>query len=44
MALITALMRQRHANLCELVASLVYRASSKKAKATQRNFVLKKIK
>jgi hypothetical protein len=39
--LIPALERQRQVDLCELKASLVYRVSSRIAKATQRNPVLK---
>jgi hypothetical protein len=34
--------RQRQADICEFEASLVYRASSRTAKATQRNPVSKK--
>jgi hypothetical protein len=34
--------RQRHVYLCELDAILVYKASSRTARATQRNPVLKK--
>ena len=41
LALIPALRRQRHVYLCEFKASLVYRASSRRAKATERNFVSK---
>ena len=40
--LILILWRQRQADLCEFKASLVYRASSRTARATQRNPVLKK--
>jgi len=40
-ALIPALGRQRREDLCEFKASLVYRASSRTSKATQRNPVLK---
>ena len=36
MTLITALGRQRQAGLCEFKANLVYRASCRKARATQR--------
>jgi len=36
MSLIPTLGRQRQANLCEIRASLVYRANSRTAKATQR--------
>jgi hypothetical protein len=36
-----ALGRQKHAELCEFKASLVYRASSRTAKAPQRNPVSK---
>jgi hypothetical protein len=32
--------RQRQVDLCELKASLIYRASSRTARATQRNPVL----
>jgi hypothetical protein len=39
--LIPALRRQKQVDLCELEASLVYRFSSRTAKATQRNPVLK---
>ena len=38
--LIPEFRRQRQVNLCELEASLVYRASSRTARATQRNLVL----
>ena len=41
-SLILALGRQRQEDLCEFEASLVYRASSKTARATQRNPVSKK--
>ena len=41
MPLILALRRQRKADLSEFEASLVYRASSRTAKATQRKPVLK---
>jgi hypothetical protein len=41
MPLIPELGRQKQANLCELEASLVYRASSRTAKATQRSPVSK---
>ena len=34
--------RQRQVNLCEFEASLLYRASSRAARATQRNPVLEK--
>ena len=37
--LIPALRMQRQGNLCEFEASLVYSASSRTARATQRNFV-----
>ena len=37
-----ALMRQRQVDLCDFEASLVYRMSSRIAKATQRNFLKKK--
>ena len=43
MSLIPAPRRQRQANLCEFEASLVYRASFRTVRATQRNRVLKKI-
>ena len=36
-----ALRKQREVDLCEFKASLVYRASSKTARVTQRNPVLK---
>jgi hypothetical protein len=39
--LISALRRQRLTDLCEFKASLVYRARSETAKATQRKPVLK---
>ena len=39
--LIPAPRKQRQADLCELEAILVYRASSRTARATQRNPVLK---
>jgi len=39
MALIPALGRQRQADLCEFGASLVYRESSRTARATQKNLV-----
>jgi hypothetical protein len=38
---ISALGRQRQADLCEFEASLAFRASSKTARATQRNLVSK---
>ena len=41
-SLIPALRRQRQVDLCELEASLVYRVSSRTARAIQRNPVLKK--
>jgi len=41
-ALMPALRRQKQADLCEFQASLVYRSSSRTAKATQRNLVFKK--
>jgi hypothetical protein len=41
MPLIPALRRQRWMDLCEFGASLGYRVSSRVAKATQRNPVLK---
>ena len=37
MLLIPALGRQKQENLCEFEASLVYRVSSRTARATQRN-------
>jgi hypothetical protein len=37
--LIPALRRQRQADLCDFEASLVYRASSRTARAVQRNLV-----
>lgn len=40
--IISALRRQRHTDPQEFEASLVYRASSKTVKATQRNAALKK--
>ena len=42
MPLIPALGSQRQVNLCEFEASLVYRASSKTARATHRIPVLEK--
>jgi hypothetical protein len=39
-----ALGRQRQVDLCELKASLVYRVSSRTARATQKNPVSKKTK
>jgi hypothetical protein len=42
MPLIPAFRRQRQVDLCEFKASLVYRASSRTARATQRNPVSKK--
>jgi hypothetical protein len=39
--LIPALGRQRQEDLCEFKASPVYRVSSRTARATQRNLVLK---
>jgi hypothetical protein len=41
MPLIPALERQRQAEFYEFEASLTYRASSRTAKATQRNLILK---
>ena len=41
MPLIPALGRQRQVDLCEFEASLVYRVSSRTARATQRNPVSK---
>ena len=43
MTLLSALGRQRPADLCEFKASLLYRASSRAAWATQRNLVSKKL-
>jgi hypothetical protein len=40
--LIPALGRQRQAEFCEFKASLVYRVSSRTARATQRDLVLNK--
>jgi hypothetical protein len=40
MSLIPALWRERQADLCEFVASLVYRASSRTVRARKRNPVL----
>ena len=42
MPLISAFRRQRQADLCEFEASLVYRASSRTARDTQRNPASKK--
>jgi hypothetical protein len=42
MPLIPALRRQRQVDLCEFEASLVYTASSRTARVTQRNSVLEK--
>jgi hypothetical protein len=42
MSLIPALRKQRQADLCEFKASLVYRASSRISRATQRNPVSNK--
>jgi hypothetical protein len=44
MAFIRAIGRQREADLCGFEASLVYGASSRTARATQRNPVLNKTK
>jgi hypothetical protein len=44
MILIPALRRQRQVDLCEFEDSLDYRGSSRTAKATWRNLVLKKTK
>lgn len=44
MPLITALRRKRQKDVCELEASLVCRASSRTARAAQRNPVSKTIK
>jgi len=41
MSLMPALWRQRQADLCKFEASLVYRVSSRTARDTQRNPVLK---
>jgi hypothetical protein len=41
MLLIPAFGRQKQADICEFEASLIYRASSGTARATQRNHVLK---
>ena len=40
---ITAFVKQRQVGLCEFEASLVYRVSSRIARATQRNPVLRKV-
>jgi hypothetical protein len=40
--LIPAVRRQRQVDVCEFEASLVYRVSSRTARATERNPVLKK--
>jgi hypothetical protein len=42
MPLIPALGRQKQADLCEFKASLVYKSSSRPARATQRDPVLKR--
>ena len=42
MVLIPGLWRQRQVDLCEFEASLVYRLSSRTARATQKNLVSKK--
>jgi hypothetical protein len=42
MPLIPALGRQKQVDLCESEASLVYRASFRIARATERNYVSKK--
>jgi hypothetical protein len=42
--LIPALGKQRQSDLCDFKASLVYRVSSRTARATQRNPVLKETK
>ena len=42
MPLIPAVRRQRQVDVCEFEASLVYRVSSRTARATERNPVLKK--
>ena len=44
MPLIPALGRKRQVDLCEFKDSLVYRVSSRTARDTQRNLVLKKTK
>lgn len=41
MSLIPALGRQKHLDLCELEASLVYKASFRRVRVTLRNPVLK---
>ena len=40
--LISALGRQKQVGLCEFEAGLVYKMSSRTARATQRNLVLRK--
>jgi hypothetical protein len=42
MLLILGLRKQRQVDFCEFEANLVYRASSRTAKATERNHVSKK--
>ena len=42
MPLTSALGRQRHEDLCEFEASLIYKVSSKTARATQRHCLKKK--
>jgi hypothetical protein len=42
MSLTPAIGRKRQVDLCEFKASLIYKASFRIAKATQRNHVLKK--
>lgn len=42
MPLVPALRKQRQVDLCEFEASLVYKVSSRTAKATQRHPVLEK--
>ena len=44
MPLVPALGRQRQVGLCEFKAIMVYRASSRTARATQRNPVSKNLK
>ena len=41
MPLVPALRRQRQVNVCDFKASLVYRASSRTTRDTQRNLVWK---
>lgn len=42
MPFIPALERQKQQDLCQFNANLVYRVNSRVAKATERNFLLKK--